>query len=189
MRKARHSRRCWLLVILVLSVGLSGSRPLDSGHAHAADETAEYCTPIDPTLTTWFPKEFECPICKTKNIFMVWGSYGSYIYQWPSKYQLVFWPYTEAAAWYSCRKCRLTVFMGDFEKIPPEKIPDLRKALETTTLPPQPERSAKDSLEKPPYLDVPMPARLAVAETVYRTLGKTDDEFWNHFYLIVVYHS
>ena len=60
---------------------------------------------------------------------MVWGSYGSYIYQEPSKLQLIFWPYTDTPAWYSCKKCRLSVFMEDFDKVPPEKIAELRQML------------------------------------------------------------
>ena len=39
---------------------------------------------------TSFDKEFVCPICKTKNVFRVYASWGSYVYQWPSKFQLVF---------------------------------------------------------------------------------------------------
>jgi len=120
---------------------------------------------------------------------MVWGSYGNYIYQFPSKYQLVFWPYTDDDAWYSCRKCRLTIFMGDFESIPAEKIPDLNKALAATTLPPQPERPTRESLNHPPYLEIPMSAKLVVAEKVYQALGRTDADFWNHFYRVVGYHS
>jgi len=120
---------------------------------------------------------------------MVWGSYGNYIYQFPSKYQLVFWPYTDDQAWYSCRKCHLTIFMGDFEGIPPEKIPELSKTLAATILPKQPERSQSESLVRPPYLEIPMPAKLAVAEKVYRTLGRTDENFWSHFYRVVGYHS
>jgi hypothetical protein len=148
----------------------------------------EVCELSHPPFTTWFPKEFECAICKTKNIFMVWGSYGNYIYQWPSKYQLVFWPHTESPAWYSCRKCRLTVFMAEFENLPAEKIPELRKVLATTTLPAQKELSDKEAQEHPPYLELPMPARLAVAEQVYQVLGR-DDEFWESFYRLVGYHS
>ncbi len=44
--------------------------------------------------TTWADKEFVCPVCKTQNTFGVIMSYGTYIYQWPSKYQFIFWPMT-----------------------------------------------------------------------------------------------
>lgn len=141
------------------------------------------------SLITYVPVEVECPICKTVNVFMEWASYGSYVYQWPSKYQMVFWPYTDSVAWYSCKKCRLTAFMGDFKNIPQEKIPALRQLLTGVTLPPQKERSKKDSMEHPPYLELSTTARLVVAEKVYRSLGQTDDEFWNHFYRVLGYHA
>jgi hypothetical protein len=81
------------------------------------------------------------------------------------------------------------MFMDDFLSIPADKIPELRKTLEATTLPKQPERLAKDSMERPPYLEIPVSARLAVAEKVYRALDQADDEFWNHFYRVVGYHA
>lgn len=160
---------------------------LPSRAAHHADAFAS-CEMATSNLITWFPKEFECPVCKTKNTFMVVGSYGSYIYADPSKYQLIFWPYTDTPSWYSCKKCRLSIFMEDFEQIPPDKIADLRKMLAMTSLPPQPEREVKDRFDRPPYLDIPSVARVLVAEQVYKTLGKTNDEFWNHFYRVLAYH-
>jgi hypothetical protein len=78
--------------------------------------------------------------------------------------------------------------MGDFEQIPPDKIAELRKVLETTSLPAQPEREVKSRADMPPYLDIPTVARVLVAEQVYKTLGSTDDEFWNHFYRVLAYH-
>lgn len=161
---------------------------LPSSAAHHDPETLASCEITTSSLITWFPQEFECPVCKTKNTFMVVGSYGSYIYADPSKYQLIFWPYTDTPSWYSCKKCRLSIFMGDFEDIPPNKIADLRKMLETTSLPAQPERGPQESMKNPPYLDVPTVLRVSVAEKVYKTLGKTDDAFWDHFYRVLAYH-
>src|SRR5687768_16658649 len=79
--------------------------------------------------TTWFPQEHTCPVCKTKNTFLVIGSYGSYIYQWPEKFQLIFWPVTDSPTMYSCKKCHLTTFMWDFEKTPKEKHAEILKQL------------------------------------------------------------
>ena len=185
------SRRIfWLIAVgaVLLMFGGAGSAPTTTATTTLSSDSSGSCDLADPAFTTWVPKEFECPICKTKNIFMVWGSYGSYIYQYPSKYQLIFWPFTDGPTCYSCKKCRLSVFLDDFEKIPAEKIAELRELLKTTSLPPQKERSEKESMEHPPYLDIPVSARLSVAEKVYRTLGKTDDEFWNHFYRVLAYH-
>jgi hypothetical protein len=176
-----------MLVILAATGGGSNSASLDlPPHMH---ETGEACDLADPTFITWFPREFECPICKTKNIFMVVGSYGSYIYQDPSKYQLIFWPYTDTPGWYSCSKCRFSLFMGDFENVSADQIPKLRKILAEITLPKQPQRSEEESKQNPPYLDLPVASRMAVAEKVYRALGHGDDEFWNHFYRVAAFHA
>jgi hypothetical protein len=180
----------WLIAagaVLLMFSG-AGSNPTATAGATFSIDSSGSCEFGDPHFITWFPKEFECPVCKTKNIFMVWGSYGSYIYQDPSKYQLIFWPYTDTPTCYSCKKCRLSVFLDDFEKIPAEKIAELREMLKTTSLPAQKERSEKEGMENPPYLEIPVSARLSVAEKVYRTLGKTDDEFWNHFYRVLGFH-
>jgi hypothetical protein len=156
-------------------------------HADAGACLADAET-FTPAPITWNPVEVECPVCKTKNVFLQWISYGNYIYQYPSKYQLIFWPHTDSPAWYSCKKCRLTTFMGDFADIPQDKIPALREALKGVTLPPQKERSMEASMEKPPYLELPTSARLVAAEKVYRALGHTKDEFWDNFYRVMGYH-
>lgn len=153
----------------------------------AAAET-ESCPVANVSFITWFPDEKTCPVCETKNIFMVPGSWGSYIYQYPSKYQLVFWPYTDGASWYSCKKCRMTAFMGDYENVPKEKVAELRKVLESVTLPPQKTLSEKESLVQPPYLALPVSDRLVVAEKVYQILGITNDGFWAQFYRVLGLH-
>jgi hypothetical protein len=128
--------------------------------------------------TTWFPAEVTCPVCGTVNVFQVPGSYGSYVYQEPSKLQYVFWPATTDKFLYTCKKCRLTAYMGDFESIPPEKVGELARRLE---------REA--SIEGPlvPYFEIPVVARLAVAEKVYQVLGR-DDTFWCEFRRLQGYH-
>ena len=42
-------------------------------------------------------------------------SYGSYIYQWPSKYDQVFWPLTDPKGIWFCRQSGFTAFIDDFE--------------------------------------------------------------------------
>lgn len=136
--------------------------------------------------TTWFPKEFECPVCRAKNTFLVVGSYGSYIYHWESKFQYIFWPYTDSPVLYSCKKCRLTTFMWDFEGVPKEKHAALRKALEDVKLDYAGERRS-GHYEAAEYLRIPMTQRLAAASKVYEVLGR-DDEFWGEFYRTLGYH-
>ena len=133
--------------------------------------------PVYPSFTTWAPQEFTCPLSKTKNTFQAIMSFGTYFYQWPSKYQLIFWPFTDSNVLYSCKKCHLTTFMGDFADIPKDKLEGLRQLLKAVTLP-----AAKE------YTEIPMSDRLIVAEKVYRAMGQTDDDFWSHFYRVAGYH-
>ena len=130
------------------------------------------------TMTTWFPKDFDCPVCKTKNTFQVWGSYGSYIYSWPSKYQWVFWPWTESPSVYLCKKCHVATFMDDYENLAKENVASLTKALEGIPF----DRKFKD------YMEVPMTERLEIAEKVYKVLPSKGDGFWNFMYRVKGYH-
>lgn len=129
-------------------------------------------------ITTWFPKDFDCPVCKTKNTFQVWGSYGNYIYSWPSKYQWVFWPWTDSPSVYFCKKCHVATFLDDYEKIPKDKIALLQKELKNIPF----TRTFKD------YREIPMSERLEVAEKVYKLLPDKGDAFWNFVYRVKGYH-
>jgi tetratricopeptide (TPR) repeat protein len=127
--------------------------------------------------TTWSPQEMTCPLCNTENEFYAVASWGTYIYQWPSKFQLIFWPYTDANVLYSCKDCELTCFMSDFEDIPAEKHDALREA------------SAEVDFggDYATYAEITMSARLAAAEKVYAAWGR-DDDFWCHFWRVAGYH-
>jgi uncharacterized protein (DUF2225 family) len=127
--------------------------------------------------TTWFPAEHTCPVCKHKHEYQDIGSYGSYIYQWPSKFQYVYWPLTDAPSVYSCPGCSFATYMWDFDSIPVSKVDTLKKFLSTV----------KRDKKYEDYMEIPMSIRLEVAENVYKILGK-DKEFWCKFYRILGYH-
>lgn len=150
-------------------------------------ETTNACNVSTLAYITWAPEEVICPICQTKNTFMVPMSYGSYIYHYPSKYQLIYWPYTDSPSWHSCKKCRYTAFMGDFKDVPKEKIPDLQKMLQSVSLPAQKEVPAGEKGWNQPYMTITSSDRLLVAEKVYRTLGR-EETFWAHFYRVLAWH-
>ncbi|HEX7295128.1 MAG TPA: hypothetical protein VF251_05200 [Pyrinomonadaceae bacterium] len=156
-------------------------------HAPEVVTSRESCASTLSPFITWFPEEVTCPICQTKQIFMVPGSWGSYIYQFPSKYQLIYWPHTDSPSWHSCKKCRYTAFMGDFKEIPKDKISAVSEMLKTVSLPEQKEVPAKEREWNQPYMTIPSSDRLLVAEKVYRTLGRPD-AFWAHFYRVLGYH-
>ena len=101
--------------------------------------------------TTWRPIEVQCPVCEEKNEFASIGSYGNYIYQWPSKFQYIYWPLTDAHVLYSCQKCYLTCYMWDFRRIPKDKIAKLKEILSMEKI----DRKGIDS-----YRDIPMTTRL-----------------------------
>ena len=134
---------------------------------------------------TWFPKEFECPVCKTKNTFLVPGSWGSYIYQYPEKFELIFWPLTDSPTVHSCKKCHVSAFMWDFEKLPQEKHEELRKRLEGFKFDYAAARGGRDVEAE--YLRIPSTQRLLAAEQTYQILGR-DDEFWCQFYRTLGHH-
>jgi len=125
---------------------------------------------------TTVPVKVKCPVCGVVNDFYDYASWGSYVYSWPSKFQMVFWPHTYPTSLYICKHCHFAAWMWDFKELKPEKIGAVREALEGVNAP---------STEK--YLDVPMAVRLSIAERVYQKLGK-DDEFWAHFYRVQGYH-
>jgi uncharacterized protein (DUF2225 family) len=118
-----------------------------------------------------------CPICSTENDFLAYASWGSYVYQYPSKFQLVFWPDTWSATVYSCKKCHLSLFMWDFNEFPKEKIESTKKSLEGVKL----------SSGYKTYTDIPASEKLQIAERVYQGWNR-DDEFWSHFYRVLGYH-
>jgi len=126
---------------------------------------------------TTFPVKMKCPICGEENEFYEYASWGSYVYQWPSKFQMVFWPHTYSTSMYICKRCHYTTWMWDFKDARPEKTADLRKILS--------EFSDVPKFDK--YGKVPMSVRLGIAERVYQTLGR-DDEFWSHFYRVQGYY-
>jgi hypothetical protein len=176
-----------LLIILFVAIGGTSHTPI-SRITGGSPSTATACEIGAHGFTTWAPAEKECPICKTKNTFMVWMSFGTYIYQWPSKYQLIYWPFTDSQAWYSCKKCRYTAYIGHFDNVPKEKIPELQKMLAGVSLPPQKEQAQDKSRELPPYLSIPVSDRLSVVEKVDRVLGRTSDDELSHFYRVLAYH-
>lgn len=127
--------------------------------------------------TTWFPAKHTCSVCKKNSTYQEIGSYGGYIYSWPSKYQYVYWPLTDSPSVYSCPKCHFSTYMWDFDSIPVNKIDTLKAFLATIKL----DKEYED------YRDIPMTTRLEIAENIYNILGQ-DNEFWCKFYRVLGYH-
>lgn len=52
--------------------------------------------------TTWFPHKVSDPFSDGECDVFMWGSYGSYIYEWPEKRDAVFWPWTAGHWLWAC---------------------------------------------------------------------------------------
>jgi tetratricopeptide (TPR) repeat protein len=131
----------------------------------------------DPFFITWHPQEFICPVDGEKNIFRVIGSYGNYVYNDRSQYQWVFFPRTSQQSHYMCKKCHLALYMWDFDKVPKEKVAELKKIT----------AEIKVSKDFKDYQELKVVERLEAMEKIYAALEK-DDTWWELFYRSKAFH-
>jgi hypothetical protein len=136
------------------------------------------CLPGLVLPSTWVDVDVTCPVCGTVNTFKVPASFGTYVYQQPSRFQYVFWPATTDMFLYTCRRCHLTAYMHDFADIPADEITALAAMLE---------REAAIDGAVVPYYEIPMVTRLEIARKVYQVLER-DAEFWCELDRIAGYH-
>lgn len=71
--------------------------------------------------TTWMDAKVEDPVASGKCEVRQPASFGSYIYDWPDKYDQVFWPFTAADGIWVCEKSGFVALIGDMEIKPEEK--------------------------------------------------------------------
>jgi hypothetical protein len=133
--------------------------------------------------TTTVEVEVTCPVCGTKNTFYDYASWGSYVYQWPSKYHYVFFPLANSTSLYQCKHCHLTLWLWDFKELKGEEKERVTAALK----PFGPNSKAKS------YAEIPMVQRLEKAEELYKLIkpqaDKGNNEFWSTFYRTAAYHA
>ncbi len=135
--------------------------------------------PIRGFTTTWATVEETCPVCGETIQLESIASYGSYIYNWPSKLQLVFWPDTDAYGVWFCKHCHYAAFMGDFKHLPDEAVERVREAL----------AAARQDEEGDSYAEVSILYRLRMAQVAYEARGGSTDYFWCHFHRVLGYHK
>ena len=70
--------------------------------------------------TTWMEETVQDPVDGQDCSVHAPGSWGGYIYQWPGKYEQVFWPLTTERGIWSCPS-GFAAFIGDIELSPAEK--------------------------------------------------------------------
>ena len=86
--------------------------------------------PLFTRATTWGNSEVKDPIVEGQTCFVHEpASYGGYIYNWPSKYDQVFWPLTEEYGIWFCEKSGFTAFIGDFESLTVEETQRIKQFL------------------------------------------------------------
>lgn len=122
--------------------------------------------------TTWVIAERADPITGDKVKVSDIMSYGGYIYQWPSKFDLVFWPFTDENWIWFCPRSGYAAFGSDFEKLSAPEKERLQAWLKTNY-----------DASKPPRGHF---EKLAWLEKVY-TARQMDEDFWRHFYRVAAY--
>lgn len=122
--------------------------------------------------TTWGESEFTDPMTKEKVPCFQPMSSGSYIYSWPSKYDMVFWPLTDEQYISINPKTGYGAFNADFEEVPEGERAALAAWLEKNYDPQSPPRTLEQKME---WL-----------EKVY-SQRKMDDAFWSRFFRLMAY--
>jgi hypothetical protein len=128
--------------------------------------------------TTWGSKSIECPICGESDTYKVINSYGSYIYDWPTKFQMIFWPKTDQMSHYTCEECGFSCFMSDFIKFDTLYKSNVKEMLD----------KEKPKLDFSDYTDYPILKRLDREEKCYKLMNK-DSYFWCEFYRVKAYFN
>jgi len=121
--------------------------------------------------TTWGESEVEDPIesdfkCKVQEP----ASSGSYIYQWPSKYDQVFWPLTASQGIWHCKDSGFIAFIGDFSEITEDERIKISQYLK---------KSDKKNLDT-------LTSKLELLEVIY-SLRNKGDEFNNRTKRVFAY--
>jgi uncharacterized protein (DUF2225 family) len=122
--------------------------------------------------TTWAPSEKTDPLTGEKVPSQGIMSYGSYIYNWPSKSDLVFWPLTDENWICLNPKNGYAAFNSDFEELSDEEKKTVAAWLKKNYKPDNPPTSHKE--------------KLAWLERVYGQ-RKMDEGFWCRFYRLMAY--
>lgn len=131
-------------------------------------------SPDHVLATTWSAGRVQDPIGSGECAVHRPMSSGSYIYHWPSKYDGVYWPYTDPHWIWFCPGSGYTSFGDDFHKLTQEEIENVRRYLQSNF------RSTNT--------DVPIALKLKLLEDIYALRNK-DSTFWAHFYRVLAYSN
>lgn len=109
--------------------------------------------------TTWVSDTVKDPVSGKSCTVNTPGSFGGYVYQWPEKYDQVFWPLTDPMGIWVCTVSGFATFIGDVELDEGEK------------------RAIAAFLEDAPRLpeEAPLAAKLERLEAIYALRQLTPD--------------
>lgn len=123
---------------------------------------------------TFVSEDVDCPMCDNTFVAKSCASYGSYVFDWESKYDLIYFPVADELWFWMCPKCGYAQNASDFKDISPEGVRRLRESYEEKW---EPQDDGK----------IPFVVRLERAVQTNEILGR-DDEFWRQFNRILIYH-
>lgn len=122
--------------------------------------------------TTWTETTLTDPLTGEKVPAREIASFGGYIYDWPSKYDLVFWPMTDESFICFNPKSGYAAFNDEFERLSPEEVEKLRGWLAKNY---DPARGPRTHIEKLEWL-----------ERLYEQ-RQMPPTFWRRFYCLMAY--
>jgi hypothetical protein len=128
--------------------------------------------PSTARAVVWWPSQKPDPL--TSEPVPVYGAaaWGGYIYNWPSKYDMVFWPST-AERWICFNpKSGYGALYDDFDTLSGKDKEHLRDWLKRNYVPARAPRTQKE--------------KLAWLERIYNE-RQMDDDFWSQFYRLMAY--
>ncbi len=125
----------------------------------------------DISATTWGETDIDDPILKGEKCKVQQPmSSGSYIYQWPSKYDRVFWPLTVKSGIWFCEKSGFIALIGDFKRLSDKDKSRIAVYLKSNL------RDFKN-----------ISSRLKYLEKIY-SLRESENEFNNKLLRVLAYH-
>ncbi|BBM82638.1 hypothetical protein [Candidatus Uabimicrobium amorphum] len=127
----------------------------------------------------WREKIATCPVCLKQTAFLQPASFSNEIYMRPSRFQYVFWPFTDTRSIYCCQKCSYSTFSWHFHALPANKLIAVTDALKEMN---------HDLSKYEDYTAIPISTRMRIAEKVYEVWGLGHDHFWAEFYRTKAYH-
>jgi len=114
----------------------------------------------------------QCPVCKEQISVLELVSWGSYIYDWPSKYDLIYAPYNDPQFVWICPQCGYAQVAKYFSDISQDQSESLKAFLGSQWKPKSPN-------------DITADTRFEQAILVNKFLEK-DEDFWTWFYRVLI---